>query len=129
MTYGLHAAFGRAVDNENVRVIVLGGNGEHFSAGHDIGTPERDHHVHYDNRAVWWDHVGKSAGDQRFAREAEVYLGMCRRWREIPKPIVAMIQGACIAGGLMLDERYCMTIAFGDITKLTGLGSVQLSFK
>jgi hypothetical protein len=29
----------------------------------------------------------------------------------------------------MLDERYRMTIAFGDITKLTGLGSVQLSFK
>ena len=27
---------------------------------------------------------------------------MCRRWREIPKPTIAMVQGACIAGGLML---------------------------
>jgi len=32
----------------------------------------------------------------------EVYLGMCRRWREMPKPAIAMVQGACIAGGLML---------------------------
>jgi len=40
--------------------------------------------------------------DQRLARETEVYLGMCRRWREIPKPVIAQVHGACIAGGLML---------------------------
>ena len=51
---------------------------------------------------MWWDHVGAAGVDSRFARESEVYLGMCRRWREIPKPIIAMVQGACIAGGLML---------------------------
>ncbi|WP_396909039.1 enoyl-CoA hydratase [Mycolicibacterium sp.] len=103
MTYALDAAFQRAVDDDDVHVIVLAGNGEHFSAGHDIGTPDRDHHVSYDNRAViWWDHVEKQGGDLRYAREMEVYLGMCRRWREIPKPTIAMVQGACIAGGLML---------------------------
>jgi enoyl-CoA hydratase/carnithine racemase len=52
MTYALDAAFARAVDDDDVRVIVLAGSGEHFSAGHDIGTPGRDHHVQYDNRAV-----------------------------------------------------------------------------
>ena len=103
MTYALDAAFQRAVDDDDVRVIVLAGNGDHFSAGHDIGTPDRDHHVSYDNKAVlWWDHVDKEGGDLRYAREMEVYLGMCRRWREIPKPTIAMVQGACIAGGLML---------------------------
>ena len=103
MTYALDAAFTRAVDDADVHVIVLRGNGEHFSAGHDIGTPDRDHHVHYDNRAVlWWDHLDRLGGDQRFARETEVYLGMCRRWRDIPKPVIAMVQGACVAGGLML---------------------------
>lgn len=115
MTYALDAAFARAVDDENVRVVVLCGSGEHFSAGHDIGTPGRDHHVHYDNRAVlWWDHLGQPAGDQRFAREAEVYLGMCRRWREIPKPIIAMVQGACIAGGLMLAWVCDLIVAAED---------------
>jgi hypothetical protein len=42
MTYALDAAFDRAVNDDSVAVIVLAGAGDHFSAGHDIGTPERD---------------------------------------------------------------------------------------
>ncbi|HLS77350.1 MAG TPA: enoyl-CoA hydratase [Nocardia sp.] len=115
MTYALDAAFTRAVEDDEVGVIVLAGNGKHFSAGHDIGTPGRDHHVHYENKAVlWWDHVDKAGGDQRFARESEVYLGMCRRWREIPKPTIAMVQGACIAGGLMLAWVCDLIVASED---------------
>ncbi|MFC9968355.1 enoyl-CoA hydratase [Nocardia ignorata] len=117
MTYALDAAFVRAVEDAAVKVIVLAGNGKHFSAGHDIGTPGRDHDAHYENKAaLWWDHVDRAGGDQRFARETEVYLGMCRRWREIPKPTIAMVQGACIAGGLMLawvcDLIVCSDDAF-----------------
>ncbi|MDQ2795765.1 MAG: enoyl-CoA hydratase [Actinomycetota bacterium] len=115
MTYALDAAFSRAVEDEEVKVIVLAGNGKHFCAGHDIGTPGRDHHVHYDNKAVlWWDHVDQPGGDQRYAREMEVYLGMCRRWREIPKPMIAMVQGACIAGGLMLAWVCDLIVASQD---------------
>jgi enoyl-CoA hydratase len=115
MTYALDAAFSRAVEDEEVRVIVLCGNGDHFSAGHDIGTPQRDHHVQYENRAVlWWDHVDREGGDQRFAREMEVYLGMCRRWRELPKPMIAMVHGACIAGGLMLAWICDLIVASDD---------------
>jgi enoyl-CoA hydratase len=115
MTYALDAAFQRAVDDDNVKVIVLAGSGKHFSAGHDIGTPGRDVDVQYDNTAtLWWDHVGKEGGDLRYAREMEVYLGMCRRWREIPKPTIAMVQGACIAGGLMLAFVCDMIIAADD---------------
>ncbi|GAA5098346.1 enoyl-CoA hydratase [Nocardia iowensis] len=115
MTYALDAAFERAVEDPEVGVIVLAGNGKHFSAGHDIGTPGRDHHIHYPNKAaLWWDHVDKVGGDQRFARELEVYLGMCRRWREIPKPTIAMVQGACIAGGLMLAWVCDLIIAADD---------------
>ncbi|MGH3470126.1 MAG: enoyl-CoA hydratase-related protein, partial [Thermocrispum sp.] len=103
MTYALDAAFARAVEDPEVKVIVLNGAGKHFSAGHDIGTPGRDVDEHFENKAVlWWDHVGRPGGDQRFARESEVYLGMCRRWREIPKPTIASVHGACIAGALML---------------------------
>jgi enoyl-CoA hydratase len=115
MTYALDAAFTRAVDDDEVSVIVLAGEGKHFSAGHDIGTPGRDVDVHFENKAVlWWDHVGKEGGDLRFAREMEVYLGMCRRWREIPKPTVAMVQGACIAGGLMLAWVCDLIVASED---------------
>jgi enoyl-CoA hydratase len=115
MTYALDAAFQRAVEDDSVHVIVLAGNGDHFSAGHDIGTPDRDHDISYDNKAaLWWDHVGKEGGDMRYAREVEVYLGMCRRWREIPKPTIAMVHGACIAGGLMLAWICDMIIASED---------------
>lgn len=115
MTYALDAAFGRAVDDDEVKVIVLAGAGKHFSAGHDIGTPGRDVDVSYDRKAVlWWDHVGRDGGDLRYAREMEVYLGMCRRWREIPKPTIAMVQGACIAGGLMLAWVCDLIVAAED---------------
>ena len=39
MTYQLDAAFMKAVADDDVKVIVLRGEGKHFSAGHDIGTP------------------------------------------------------------------------------------------
>ena len=115
MTYALDAAFTRAVDDDEVKVIVLAGEGEHFSAGHDIGTPGRDVDTTFDRKAVmWWDHVGKPGGDGRYAREMEVYLGMCRRWREIPKPTIAMVRGACIAGGLMLAWVCDLIVAADD---------------
>ena len=115
MTYALDAAYARAVDDEQVKVIVLGANGPHFCAGHDIGTPGRDTGRTFDRKAVmWWDHTDKQGGDQRFARESEVYLGMCRRWREIPKPVIAMVHGACIAGGLMLAWSCDFVIASDD---------------
>ena len=131
MTYALDAAFGRAVDDDEVKVIVLAGAGKHFSAGHDIGTPGRDVDVHYDNTAIiWWDHVGRDGGDLRYAREMEVYLGMCRRWREIPKPMIAMVQGACIAGGLMLAFVCDLIVAtedafFGDPVVRMGIPGVE----
>ena len=115
MTYALDAAFQRATDDESVKVIVLAGNGKHFCAGHDIGTPGRDVDQSFDRKAVlWWDHVDKEGGDQRFARESEVYLGMCRRWREVPKPVIAKVHGACIAGGLMLAWACDFIVASDD---------------
>ena len=36
------------------------------------------------------------------ATEAEMYVGLCWRWRNIPKPTIAQVQGKVIAGGLML---------------------------
>jgi enoyl-CoA hydratase len=122
MTYSLDSAFRKAVDDPAVRVIVLRAAGKHFSAGHDIGTSQRDFHVYYDNAAtLHWDHTtpGGSAetpmtADQRLARETEVYMGMCRRWRDIPKPVIAQVHGACIAGGLMLAWSCDFIVASDD---------------
>tara|TARA_B100000678_G_scaffold266540_1_gene251482 strand:- start:302 stop:1168 length:867 start_codon:yes stop_codon:yes gene_type:complete len=103
MTYALDEAFMRAVADDDIRAIILCGNGKNFSSGHDLGSPGRDSQVPVmDRRMPWWDGVGKAGAEQQFVREQEVYLGMCRRWRDIPKPTIAAVQGACIAGGLML---------------------------
>ncbi|MEU1309393.1 enoyl-CoA hydratase [Streptomyces cinnamoneus] len=115
MTYALDAAFYRAADDDGVKVIVLAGAGAHFSAGHDIGTPQRDAHLPFERRAgLWWDHSDKRGAEQRYARESEVYLGMCRRWRELPKPVLASVQGACVAGGLMLAWVCDLIVASED---------------
>lgn len=114
MTYALDAALMRAVDDDAVRVIVLRGAGRHFSAGHDIGTPARDVNKPFRRTHAWWDHSNKPGAEFNYAREQEVYLGMCRRWHDIPKPTIAMVQGACVAGGLMLAWVCDLIVASDD---------------
>lgn len=114
MTYALDAAFERAVADDGVKVIVLRGAGKHFSAGHDIGTPGRDINKPFERKHLWWDHTNKPGGEYLYAREQEVYLNMCRRWRELPKPTIAMVQGACVAGGLMLAWVCDLIVASDD---------------
>ena len=63
---------------------------------------------------MWYDHSNKEGGEFAYVREAEAYLGMCRRWRDIPKPTIAAVQGACIAGGLMLAWVCDLIVATED---------------
>ena len=114
MTYALDDAFVRAVNDDDVRAIVLAGEGKHFSAGHDIGTPGRDLHKEFDRRLILPGHTNKPAAELLYTREQEQYLGMCRRWRDVPKPTIAMVQGACIAGGLMLAWVCDLIVASDD---------------
>jgi enoyl-CoA hydratase len=115
MTHALDAAFVRATSDDEVKVIVLAGAGDHFSAGHDIGTPGRDIHKSFPRIAtIAYEHEDKPGAEATFVREQELYLGMCRRWREIPKPTIAMVQGACVAGGLMLAWVCDLVIASED---------------
>jgi enoyl-CoA hydratase len=95
LLYALDAAFERALDDDDVKVIVVTGAGEHFSAG-------------------WLTYVGRQGAEERFAREQETYLEMCRRWRDMPKPTIAMVQGACIAGALMLVWSCDLIVASDD---------------
>ncbi len=131
MTYALDAAFRQAVDDPAVKAIVLAGAGKHFSAGHDIGTPGRDIARSFDRAHLVPDHVGRPGAELLYTREQEVYLGMCRRWRDITKPTIAMVQGACIAGGLMLAWVCDLIVASDDaffqdpVSKLMGIPGVE----
>lgn len=131
MTYALDDAFNRATQDDAVRAIVLAGNGKHFSAGHDIGTPGRDLHREFDKRLMLPPHTNKPAAELLYTREQEQYLGMCRRWRDIPKPTIAMVQGACVAGGLMLAWTCDLIVASEDaffqdpVNPLMGIPGVE----
>ncbi len=131
MTYALDDAFQRAVSDDAVKCIVLAGEGKHFSAGHDIGTPGRDLHHEFDKRLMFAPHTNKPAAELLYTREQEQYLGMCRRWREVPKPTIAMVQGACIAGGLMLAWVCDLIVASEDaffqdpVNPLMGIPGVE----
>lgn len=131
MTYALDDAFVRATNDDAVKCIVLAGNGKHFSAGHDIGTPGRDLHFEFDKRLMLPPHTNKPAAELLYTREQEQYLGLCRRWRDIPKPTIAMVQGACIAGGLMLAWVCDLIVASEDaffqdpVNPLMGIPGVE----
>ena len=69
MTYALDAAFKRAISDDAVKVIVLRGEGKHFSAGHDIGTPGRDINKEFERAHLLWDHSNKPGGEFLYMRE------------------------------------------------------------
>ncbi|MBC3192166.1 enoyl-CoA hydratase [Pseudonocardia sp. C8] len=111
MTYELNDAFERAARDDAVKVIVLAAAGPHFSAGHDL------------NDVVWhdeftqvsnWGGYGEPGAEGWVAREEEIYLEMCARWRSIPKPTIAAVQGRAIGGGLMLAWVCDLIIAADD---------------
>ncbi|MFT5390181.1 MAG: enoyl-CoA hydratase [Gammaproteobacteria bacterium] len=128
--YELNAAFDRAAHDDDIRVIILAANGKHFSSGHDLG--ETNAHANMDEHQT----VGAMRGfgcagaEAQMSREEEIYLGFSERWRNIPKPTIAAVQGKCIAGGLMPAWPCDLIIAtddatFTDPTVSFGVGGVE----
>ncbi|MEQ8230196.1 MAG: enoyl-CoA hydratase [Gammaproteobacteria bacterium] len=128
--YELNDAFDRAAHDDAVRVIILAANGKHFSSGHDLGE-KNWYEAMYDHRTVGTMCGFTCAGaEAQMAREEEIYLGFSERWRNIPKPTIAAVQGKCIAGGLMLCWPCDLIVAsddasFSDPTVSFGIGGVE----
>ncbi|MCG6205127.1 enoyl-CoA hydratase [Rhodopseudomonas sp. HC1] len=102
MTYDLNAAFDDAVQDDGVKVIILAGNGPHFSAGHDLrATTKNEAGIDFPPVGAWGG-FREPGAHGRMAREQEIYLQITRRWRNLAKPTIAEVHGKCIAGGLML---------------------------
>jgi enoyl-CoA hydratase len=109
----LDTALARAAADESVRAIVLGGVGEHFSAGHDLGTPEQVE-----------DRRSRNAPDEGpgyYDNFRKYNLDYTLRWRDLPKPTIAMVQGFCIFGGWMIAAAMDIVFAAEDALFLPGL--------
>jgi len=101
MTYELDRAFKRACHDDDAHVVILAAAGEHFSAGHDLSGSEPWMPTIGQSRGLWGQY-GAPGWEGQYAREKETYLEMTERWRNAPKPTIAEVQGAVIAGGVML---------------------------
>ena len=101
MTYELDDAFKRACHDDSVNVIILAGAGNHFNAGHDLSGDGPIMPTVEESRGLWGQY-GAAGWEGFYSREKEVYLEITERWRNAPKPTIAEIQGAVVAGGLML---------------------------
>ena len=113
MTYELNAAFDLAAQDDEANVIVLAADGPHFSSGHDL----RDKSKMSDFETVSnWGGFSLPGAEGYMAQEQEIYMGMCWRWRNLPKPVIAEVQGKVIAGGLMLVWVCDLIIASEEAT-------------
>src|SRR5665213_2719852 len=131
LLYELNEAYDRATQDERVKVIITAANGKHFSSGHDLR--ERDHLETQDRYDAVTTATGyhRAGAEGRQAREEEIYTGFCERWRNIPKPTIAAVQGRCVAGGLMLCWPSDIIIAaddalFEDVTVMLGIPGVEM---
>jgi enoyl-CoA hydratase len=114
LLYGLDAALTEASRDVSVRVIILAGEGKHFSTGHDLG--DFDPLLEGVDTIGVWGGFSMPAMEGYMAFEEEAYFGLCWRWRNIPKPIIAEVQGKVIAGGLMLAWICDLIVASEDAT-------------
>jgi enoyl-CoA hydratase len=107
-----------ATENDAVRVIVIGGQGDHFSAGHDLKEAQAERQ-------------GFNV-EQRWAYEERRYYDYALRIWDCPKPTIARVQGACIAGGFMVANMCDLIVASDDaffadpVTRTLAAASVEV---
>ncbi|MDH4148781.1 MAG: enoyl-CoA hydratase-related protein [Acidimicrobiia bacterium] len=113
----LDAAFADAMADHDVRVVVLFGSGDHWSSGHDIGTPEElaDRDARPYAPGLWGVHQ----------RSWDWNVDNTMRWRDLPKPTLAAVQGLCIYGGWMIAAAMDLIVASEDAQFIPGLFQYQ----
>ncbi len=115
----LDAALDLADRDDMVRVVVIAGEGKHFSAGHDLkeilsGADE-------------WARR-RDTPEGKWRHEQVMYFDRCVRLRDFRKPTIAAVQGVCAAAGLMLACMCDLIVAADDarfsnpVARMTGVG-------
>ncbi len=109
-----------AVDaDDDVRVLVLAADGKHFSAGHDLKEILAGSDP--------WS-ASRATPEGKWRHEQVMYFDRCVQLRDLRKPTVAAVQGACAAAGLMLACMCDLIVAADDarfsdpVARMTGVG-------
>ena len=130
LLYQLNDAFDTAARDDETSVIILAANGPHFSSGHDLREQNKLENMREYRTVGTWCGFGCAGAEAQMSREKELYLGLCERWRSLPKPTIAEVQGKVIAGGLMLVWPCDIVIAaqdaeFADNTVAMGVSGAE----
>jgi enoyl-CoA hydratase len=115
----LDAAFDRADADDDVRVVVLAGEGKHFSAGHDLKEllAGEEH----------WA-AQRDTPEGKLRHEQVMYFDKLVKIRDFRKPTIAAVHGACSAAGLMLACMCDLIVAADDarfsnpVLRMSGVG-------
>ena len=91
----MDAAFAQLIEDDSVRVIVLAGEGKHFSAGADLQ----------------WMQRASTASLEWNVADARRFAAVLARIESAPKPTVARVQGAALGGGFGLTAACDIAIA------------------
>ena len=102
----LDHAFDDARNDDSVKVVIISGSGDHFSAGHDLGSPQE-----MEDRERRPYSPG-TAGE--YERSWQQNVANTFRWRDFPKPTIAQVHGYCIMGGIILATSCDLIIASED---------------
>ncbi|MEY2473995.1 MAG: enoyl-CoA hydratase [Actinomycetota bacterium] len=101
MLVELDDAFLRAEADDAVRVVILGGMGKLFSAGHDMGSKEaaeewQTHPTSVTNGGT------RQGAEKLILQEWHYYFQNTLRWRNLRKITIGQAHGPVFAAGLML---------------------------
>ncbi|MFC3078283.1 enoyl-CoA hydratase-related protein [Phenylobacterium terrae] len=107
----IDGAFELAKADRDVRVVVVRGSNGVWSTGHDLGSEEG---------MAYRRSLGARDGIERYDQFKKYNLDLLLKWRNFPKPTVAMVEGYCIYAGWMLAAAMDVVFAAEDAEFLGG---------
>ncbi|MGI9578014.1 MAG: enoyl-CoA hydratase-related protein, partial [Microthrixaceae bacterium] len=114
MLVELNEAFLRAEADDEVRVVIFGGNGSMFTSGHDMGSKVSMSEVA--EHPSWQVNGGTRSGAERLMlQEWHHFFDNTRRWRNLRKITIAKVHGTVYAAGLMLARACELIVAADDV--------------
>lgn len=96
----LMRVFGELGANNDLRLVVVRGNGRHFQAGADLN---------------WLAAVGEMNAEENLQTSTRT-AALVRGLNEMTVPVIALIHGACIGGGTGIAAAADIVIASSDAT-------------
>jgi len=101
------AALERIADDDAVRAVVIRGAGKHFQAGADIN---------------WLNRLSREGPEENHTASI-VTVRFSKTLNDLPRPTVAVIQGACFGGGVGI--ACCVDVALATPDALFAISEVR----